>query len=58
MSRYDAAVSAADLDGGEQEPTDVCIDCGQEIPIGFLRCADCDEKHDDFETNGTTDPRR
>jgi hypothetical protein len=45
MNRADA-ISAADLAGGEPEPTDVCIDCGATIPVGFLRCTPCDEYHE------------
>jgi hypothetical protein len=59
MNRADA-ISATELWGGEREPDpceDICIDCGAVIPVGFLRCADCDDKHEEF-LDHATDPRR
>lgn len=46
MNRSDM-IGFHEIERAEPEPTDVCITCGVEIPIGFLHCAECDEKHED-----------
>lgn len=61
MSRYDDAVSAADLDGGEYVPPRVVCDyCGDELdaadePTGI--CPHCRREKAEYEMNGA-DPRR
>lgn len=54
---YHDAICAADFDGGEPEPLDICIECGADIMIGFLRCTACEEAHEEQEIR-ETDPRR
>jgi hypothetical protein len=61
MRSLSDAICDADL-GAELEPTDVCITCFKEIPVGFLRCEECAEaleRAEEFEINATgpRDPR-
>lgn len=51
MNRDDA-ICAADLEPGEYEPTDSCVDCGADICIGYLRCTTCEAQHE-----AVNDPR-
>lgn len=42
MTHFSDAIRASDVDRSEPMPSDVCLDCGVEIPAGEFRCAACE----------------